>query len=132
MAVISIETPYHNFDERIRQENICYAILCCKHAIREFNEVPYASHLLFTQVVLNGRHFYVPDNFEDKFGLGRERAIIMTDEIRKRVDKLVFYTDRGFSNGMRHAKELAIREKIPFEERKLPLVYLEEVLRKND
>ena len=37
--------------------------------------------------------------------------------MRKRCDKTIFYTDRGWSTGMKFAKEYCIDNNLPYEER---------------
>jgi len=117
--LVSIESPYHNTDPAIIKRNINYAILAMKDSVKNHNEIPYLSHLLLTQTVVNKEHVYVDDTFTDPFGIGRDNALELTHGLRKRADKLVFYINFGYSNGMLAAKDLAIKYNIPIEERYL-------------
>lgn len=116
---VSIESPYHNLDPLILKRNINYAILAMKDSSKNHNEIPYPSHLLLTQTVVNNQHVYVDDTIVDPLGIGRELALNLTNELRKRVDKIVFYVNFGYSNGMKVAQQIAITHGIPIEERYL-------------
>lgn len=116
---VSIESPYHNADPLILKRNINYAILAMKDSSKHHNEIPYPSHLLLTQTVMNNNHVYVDDTIIDPFGIGRELALNLTNELRKRVDKIVFYVNFGYSNGMKIAQQIATTHGIPIEERYL-------------
>ena len=83
-------------------------------------EAVYASHLINTQSVSNGENFYVSDDLKCEYGVGRDMAIEITNSLRMRVDKLVFYIDHGYSSGMMIAKKLGEQYNIPMEERYLP------------
>ena len=117
--LVSIESPYNNVDPMILKRNINYAILAMKDSAKNYGESPYLSHLLLTQTVNNKEHIYIDDNVVDPFGIGREMALNITNEFRKRVDKIVFYVNFGYSNGMLFAKDFAIKNNIPIEERYL-------------
>ena len=121
--LVSIESPYHSTDPAIIKRNVNYAILAMKDSAKNYGENPYLSHLLLTQTVVNKEHVYVDDTFKDPYGIGRDAAIELTNGIRKKCDKLVFYINFGYSNGMLQAKEFAIKNNIPIEER-----YLHEVM----
>jgi hypothetical protein len=108
-----------NSDPLILKRNINYAILAMKDSSKNYNEIPYLSHLLLTQTVVNNNHVYVDDTIVDPFGIGRELALNLTNELRKRVDKIVFYVNFGYSNGMKVAQQIAITHGIPIEERYL-------------
>lgn len=123
-----IESPYHNDDHKLLKRNICYAILALKDATTNYGNAAYASHLLNTQFVLNGSHYYVGDDVADKFSVGREAVISITHAIRMKSDKIVFYVDFGYSRGMLAAKNVALENGIPIEERRLPKVMMDEVL----
>ena len=126
--LVSIESPYHNTNPIILQKNINYAIMAMKDSAKNYNEIPYLSHLLLTQVVINGNYMYTNDNIIDHFGIGRDNAINLTNELRKRVDKIVFYIDFGYSNGMNIAKQIAIDNNILTEERYLPATFMNNIL----
>lgn len=131
MSFISIESPYSGKTHQEVIRNVCYALLAVKDAAMNHDEASYASHLLHTQLVFNGRPYYVgdwickfPSALSHFHGLDRKRVLELTNEARKKVDRIVFYTDLGFTPGMEHARQLAEKEGIPTEERKLPPSWL--------
>ena len=125
--VVSIESPYNNKNPKILKRNINYAIVAVKDATRNHRNAAYASHLLNTQYVEGGNHFYISDDTNDKFDCDRDTVIDITNSLRMKADKIVFYIDFGYSNGMLWAKSLAEEYGIPIEERKLPKEMLKEV-----
>ena len=127
MQFVSIESPYNNADPNILKRNINYAILAVKDATKNYNNAVYAAHLLNTQYVQGGEHGYLSDNVRDKFGVGRDKVIEITHLIRLRADKIVFYVDFGYSNGMLAAKEVAENNDIQMEERRLPADMMKEL-----
>ncbi|KRR21659.1 hypothetical protein [Bradyrhizobium retamae] len=81
--------------------NVAYARRALKDcALRR--ESAQASHLLLTQVLNDGK----PDE--------RELGIALGLAWRKVADYSVFYTDRGWSNGMHAALDSAVAEGRPF------------------
>ena len=120
MTIVSVESPYHNEDPELLDRNIKYAIMACRHAIKFHGEAATASHLIYTQRVKDGVHEYVHDKIVSEFDLGRDEVISITNEIREKADKLVFYTDLGMSAGMKWAERIAKEKGIPVEYRKLP------------
>lgn len=134
--IVSIESPN---DESIINLNINYAIMALKNETINFNNVAYASHLLNTQTVINYKHVYISDTVADIFGGTREQCIeIMkclilkiTNSLRLKCDKMVFYIDFGYSNGMLAALELAKENKIPYEEKYLPVEMMKYVYEQN-
>lgn len=119
MAVVMIETPYSGDIDR----NVRYLALCNNEAALLYDECPYASHGLMTQHP-RAEDFFVSD-YEEKWNvLTRDSAIEMSQRIRKRCDKTVFYTDLGWSRGMEAAKQYCIDNQLPFEERKLDIAGL--------
>ncbi len=101
--------------------------MAVKDATRNYGNAAYASHILNTQYVEGGEHFYISDDVYDKFDCTREQVINITNALRLKADKIVFYVDFGYSNGMLAAKELAEEHGIPVEERKLPKEMLKEI-----
>ena len=101
--------------------------MALKDATKNYGEAAYASHLLNTQYVKHGEHGYLSDDVKCEFGVGREQAILITDSMRLKADKIVFYIDFGYSNGMLSAKRLAEKHKIPYEERLLPEDMMKEI-----
>ncbi len=127
MQVVSIESPYSNSNPQILHRNICYAILALKDSTLNYGEASYASHLLNTQCVSAGQHLYVDDKQPDKFGVGRDQAIAITNTMRMKADKIVLYTDFGISMGMQIAKDIGNKYQIPVIERQLPKIMMDEL-----
>lgn len=84
MNLVIIETPYFGEIER----NIEYAKRCMLDSINR-GECPFASHLLYTQVL------------DDNNGKERQQGMELGFEIMSRADLVVVYTDYGISEGMR-------------------------------
>lgn len=84
--------------EKVR--NQVYLAACLADCIRR-GETPYASHGLLT----------LPGVLDDTKPEDRAKGIAAGFAMRERMDATVFYTDLGWSNGMRagqdHARELA-------------------------
>lgn len=81
-------------------------------------QLPYASHAYMTQHPVN-KKYYVSD-YDPKWNvLTRDRAIEMSQEMRHRCDVTVFYTDRGWSSGMRAALQYCKDNDLKYEERTL-------------
>lgn len=104
MSLVIIESPYAGEIEA----NLAYARAAMRDSIMR-GEHPIASHLLYTQPGI------LDDNDPDE----RSRGIAAGLAWRKVADKAVFYVDRGWSGGMRAARESYQREGFPFEERSL-------------
>ena len=109
-----IESPYSGDIDR----NIRYLALCSFDAGVIHDECAYASHGLMTQHP-RAKNFFVSDYDEKWDVLTRDSAIQMSQRIRHRCDKTVFYTDLGWSSGMKAAKKYCEEHNIPFEERTL-------------
>jgi len=112
-----IESPYSGQIDR----NIRYLALCGFDAAIKYDEVAYASHGLMTQHP-RAKQLFVSDDKWDV--LTREKAIEMSQRIRHRCDKTVFYVDLGWSSGMKAAKEYCIQNNLIFEKRKLDISFL--------
>ena len=97
MKLVIIESPYAGQIER----NLSYARECLFDSLKR-GEAPIASHLLYPQV-LN-------DNQPEERNLGIDAGLAWA----VKCDYAVFYTDYGFSSGMRSAANLYITNKIPF------------------
>lgn len=104
MKLIMLESPYWNNDKRILTRNIAYAKLCMKDSANR-GEAPFASHLLYTQVL------------SDANKKEREAGLKMAYAWMKKSDLVVFYCDYGMSNGMILAYNKAKLFKIPYERR---------------
>lgn len=105
MRVI-IESPFHNDIPEEAAANIKYARKCCLDATVR-GEVPFASHLFFTQFL------------DDSDPKQREMGIRMGFEYWRDAELVIFYVDRGVSRGMKEALAKAIEEQKPFEIRRL-------------
>ena len=96
-ARVIIESPYAGRDV---EANVRYARRCLKDSL-DRGESPFASHLLYTQVL--------DDNYKHERQLGMQRAFAWYAN----ADYVAVYTDRGISNGMRagmsHARSLGLK-----------------------
>lgn len=100
--LVVLESPYAGDVEF----NLTYARKCLSDSLRR-GESPIASHLLYTQV-LNDL-----DPNERKQGVGAGLDWL------KVAEKQVFYTDLGWSEGMKKAKRAGEEMGIEIEERKI-------------
>jgi hypothetical protein len=107
MTRIIIESPFSaSAGTKSVEGNIEYARACCLDAVMR-EEVPFASHLFFTQ--------FLDDNNPDHRIIGTSMGF----DFWERADLVVFYTDYGWSNGMKDALVKAVSEDKPFEKRVL-------------
>lgn len=104
MKLVLIESPYAGDVEK----NVAYARACMLDCLKR-GEAPYASHLLFTQVL--------DDTLPDERKLGIEAGLAWG----ARADRTAVYVDRGVSKGMLLGIERAITEHRPVELRSLEL-----------
>lgn len=107
MRRVIIESPYAGDIEA----NMAYARAAMRDSLNR-GEAPIASHLLYTQ----------PGVLRDEDAAERQWGIDAGLAWRAVADCAVFYTDRGWSNGMLAARELYEREGFAFEERSLARV----------
>jgi hypothetical protein len=103
MKRIIIESPLSGDFAR----NIRYARLCCLDSLQR-GEAPFASHLLYTQML--------DDRIHGHRRLGMEAGFCWGEV----GDLRVFYTDLGVSGGMAEAEVLAVKAGQPTERRTLP------------
>ncbi len=103
---VVLESPYGSPDDAVVDRNEDYAEACMLDSLRR-GEAPYLSHLLYTRV-LDDR---VPE--QRLLGLAAAQAWIPT------AHAVVVYTDRGISDGMSDAINLAEDELVPVEYRQL-------------
>lgn len=102
IKLVVLESPYAG----AINDNVAYARRCLKDcALR--GESAQASHLLFTQVL--------DDTKPDERALGIALGLAW----RAVAEYSVFYTDRGWSNGMKAALNSAIAEGRPYKLRAL-------------
>ena len=100
MRVI-IESPYAGVD---RDLNVEYARRCLQDSL-DRGEAPFASHLLYTQVL--------DDTVKDQRRLGMSRALSWYES----ADMIAVYMDRGISAGMRFGISYARQLGMPRENR---------------
>ena len=103
MRVVIIESPFAGEQEK----NLKYARAALLDCLNR-GEAPFASHLLYTQVL------------DDLKASERVLGISAGLELAKRADATVVYCDRGISSGMRLGIAEAQRVGRPVEYRKLP------------
>ena len=103
MIRVILESPFAGDIER----NIEYAKECVRDSLSR-GEAPIASHLLYTQGILNDD---VPE--ERTWGIN---AGLAWKEV---AQKHVFYVDYGMSEGMKYGKQYATDNNIPVEVRKI-------------
>lgn len=103
--LVILESPFAGRGETASQrsidkaENLRYARACVRDCVLR-GESPQASHLLFTQEGI------LDDHIPDERTLGINAGLAW----RWVADYSVFYTDRGWSNGMLEALHLLLRE----------------------
>ena len=98
--IVIVESPYAGDIEA----NLAYAREACANCLTR-GEIPYASHLFFPQFL------------DDLQPVEREIGMTAGYAFWRNASKIVFYLDRGMSNGMRRAKTRAIDMNIPIEMR---------------
>lgn len=94
-SLVFVESPYAGDIGR----NLDYARECMADSIRR-GEHPFASHLLYTQ------HGILCDDVPEE----RERGINAGFAFARLCHASVFYTDRGWSPGMKHGEDRARRD----------------------
>lgn len=100
MKIVIVVSPYAGAVE----DNVVYGRACLFDSLMRF-EAPFASHLLYTQV-LNDEE---PDH--------RERGLMAGREIMRLADLVAVYMDKGLSEGMRGDINHAHKLRIPVEQR---------------
>lgn len=106
--IVIVESPYAGSEAEIRR-NMKYVRAAMRDCFLR-GEVPFASHALYTQ----------PGVLDDKKPEERRMGIEGGYAFWSACDKVVFYTDLGWSSGMLAAKERATERMFDFEERSLP------------
>ncbi len=102
LARVLVESPY----EGDRERNMEYARECMRDCMGR-GEVPFAAHLLFTQVT--------EDSVPEERGRGIEMGLVWGSA----AAKTAVYTDLGISEGMKAGIQRATQEGRPVEYRKL-------------
>lgn len=102
MKLVVVESPFAgNVTENIR-----YARDCMRDCLMR-DEAPFASHLLYPQ--------FLDDNVPAERRLG----IACGEAWREHAGKIVFYTDLGWSRGMKAAWDYVCDNRLSFEFRSL-------------
>jgi hypothetical protein len=91
---VIIESPYFGADDDETEANVEYARRCLSDSISR-GEAPFASHLLYTQVL--------SDHIKQERQLGMQRALFWY----RHADCCAVYMDRGVSIGMRYGMQYA-------------------------
>ena len=104
MIRVILESPYAGDIER----NVIYARLAVRDSLSR-GEAPIASHLLYTQEGV------LKDEIPEERQLGIDAGLAWIGAAVKHV----FYIDYGYSKGMEYAKQHAIINNIPIEERRI-------------
>ena len=112
MNTVFLESPYSGATDEIIARNVKYARACCTHSYHVMGEAPVALHLLYTQLP-EGQ--FVSDN--EVVLRGREFALQCCREVRKKMGRVVFYVDLGWSNGMLQSRAECEKDGIPWEVR---------------
>jgi len=88
---VDVETPYGDKDKKNVKRNLLYARACARDCLLR-GEVPFASHLFFTQ----------PGILDDNIPEERDRGIRAGKELIEALPKIitVVYQDLGISKGM--------------------------------
>jgi hypothetical protein len=100
MKLVVIESPYAGNTEK----NVEYARLCLEDSLNR-GEAPFASHLLYPQVL------------DDARPAQRRLGIAAGHEWLRQAHLVAFYIDHGISPGMKEAQILAENLGIPTEMR---------------
>jgi hypothetical protein len=104
MRRVIVESPYSAITSEEKTGNLDFAADCCRDCVSR-GENPFASHLFYTQ--------FLDDNDPVERKLGLEMAFELWDF----YDAIIFYMDRGFSEGMQLALIHAFQIDKPFERR---------------
>lgn len=100
--IVIVESPYAGNVDR----NQVYVCQACANCLGR-QEVPYASHLFFPQFL------------DDLAPAEREMGMTAGYAFWRAASKIVFYTDRGWSGGMKRAFDRAYELDIPWETRSI-------------
>lgn len=111
---VIVESPYSGDIEL----NIYYARLCMLDSYKR-NEAPFLGHLLYTQISKDMKDEFLHDEDEQKQLFGREHGLLCNYVWREKAKKTIFYTDLGWSSGMKQALEECYFLIQPMEERKI-------------
>ena len=110
MKRVIMESPYAASTEEGIDFNEAYAELAMHDCLVNYNESPYASHLLYT------RRFVLRDDVPTDRKLGIEAGFYWRDV----ADKSIFYKDLGMTKGMIQGIEDCKEKGKSYEVRNLP------------
>ncbi|MHA1872624.1 MAG: DUF7768 domain-containing protein [Candidatus Heimdallarchaeaceae archaeon] len=110
MERVVIESPYAADTEEGIDLNEAYAELAMHDCLVNYNESPYASHLLYT------RRFVLRDEVPADRKLGIEAGFYWRDV----ADKSVFYKDLGWTSGMKKGIDDCVKKGTTSAVRNLP------------
>lgn len=110
MKRVIIESPYASKTKEGILMNEAYCELALHDCLVNYNESPYASHLLYT------RKFVLRDDVPDDRKLGIKAGFYW----REVSEKTIFYTDLGMTDGMKEGLKDCKTKGTLFELRNLP------------
>ena len=113
IPLVFIESPYSGDIDR----NVRYLLLCGFDSFQR-GEMPTSSHGTMTMHPAK-KDFFVSDYDPEWDVYTREEAISRANVLRHRCDKVVFYTDMGWSSGMQDGLEYCKKHNVAFELREL-------------
>ena len=106
---VVLESPFAAATQAEIEANLAYARAACHDALVRFGEVPFASHIKYTQEGI----------LDDTIPWERSLGIAAGLAEGLLAQKTVVYVDRGFSSGMLKGVELALKAGRPVELRTL-------------
>jgi hypothetical protein len=109
MKRVVIESPYKGDTAGMRINEI-YGEICMHDCLVNYNESPYASHLLYT------RKYVLRDWIPEDRKLGIQAGFFWRDV----SEKTVFYKDLGMTDGMKMGIEDCEKKDKSYEVRRLP------------
>lgn len=106
MKRVIIESPYAGNDVEVKVNEI-YGEFAIYDCLVNYNETPYASHLLYT------RKYVLNDKNPEERKLGIEAGFYW----REAAEDTIFYIDLGITNGMSQGIKNCTEKKTPFQVR---------------
>jgi hypothetical protein len=107
MKRVVIESPYAGKSANDIYLNEVYGEFCMRDCLKNHDEAPYASHLLYT------RKHVLKDKDKDERKLGIAAGFVWRDV----AEKTVFYMDLGMTTGMKQGIDDCEEKDKPFEVR---------------